>query len=201
MTISILKKLPVICVVSILALSLLCSCSLSKIKPFEKVGSQWVSEDGSISFTIHREYRIWDDGTVEPLRYVAFGSMDTGYKVIDVSCIFLDGYMSMSFAGLSCDYQDILLEKRRIAEFGIESKNENEFTAIVYNSSLSAWQELFGGDISITFTQVESENEIVVSDYEFYVSQYDQNFAATNDTEVHIFDSIEDAAGSQKKVE
>lgn len=193
MTISMVKKIFVFSAVLILVLFwALNSCFKSEIETLERVGSQWMSEDGNISFTIYREICLGISGDFEKMRYVAFGTMDTGDGVLDISCICSNDDMAMNLFGLTCDYIDISASHNTMADFQVEAINEYEFFAEVFKTNPAPGQNYFKKGDRIRFVQINDVDDIDESDYEFYVDSFDLMNSASNDTEISIFKTTDE---------
>lgn len=159
---------------------------------FKKKGSQWVSEDESISFTVFREmwYRSDDDETtkIEAQRYFGFGKMELNNELIDISCL--------------CDVHEI-----RIYQFGYDVNYADESPEIDIRLSVNAVSEtevittvrhIFSGQDyfrvgqEIRFTQINDPPDLDNGKYEFYVDYIQFITAYANNTEVDIYETLDD---------
>lgn len=191
MTFGAMRRILTTCVILILILFLeLDSYLHPEIVTLEKVGSQWASEDGKISFTVYRELWFWDVDEIEENRYIAFGTMATDDGTLDISCICYNDSMSMNLFGPSCDYKNA--GDKIMADFEIKASDENEFIAVVCELSSDIGQKYFNDGDSIGFVQTNDVNDIDVSDYEFYVDAYDILNSANDGSDIHIFKTIDE---------
>ena len=171
----------------------------------EKAGSQWVSDDGNISFTVYHENWIWysseDENVIEDIwnqRYIGFGKMTTESETVDISCILSDTNISMGLFGYSADYFDISYYDS--VELIIKEISDTEVVATVrYVSPKMDWFSYNVGD-EIRLTQVNNVSDIDSSDYEFFVDAVEIINAGNSGAEITIY-KREDVADMLKDFE
>lgn len=171
----------------------------------KKTGSQWVSDDGNISFTVYHEMLLWsssdDENTIDEIwnqRYVGFGQMSSVSGDIYISCIISDTTISVSLFGYSADYTDI--SDSSSVDIAIKEISDTEIVATVTRIRHEAnWFSYNIGD-KIRFTQVNDVSDLDTSDYEFFVDAVERSNAASANTEITIY-KREDIADKLKKFE
>ena len=164
----------------------------SGIGALKKAGSQWVSDDGNISFTVYHEMWVWysseDEDIIDEIwdqRYIGFGQMSDENGTVDISCIISDAKISMSIFGCSANYSDISYPDS--VDITIKRISDTEVVATVTRIRDEAnWFSYNVGD-EIRLIQVNDVYGIDSSDYEFFVDAIEITNAASSDTEITIY--------------
>lgn len=193
-------------IISIIAiLCLLFFYDPSEYGALEKTGSQWVSDDGNISFTVYHEIGMMpsaeDKDTIIDIsdgRYMGFGQMATESETVDISCILSDTKILMGLFGYSANYTDI--SNQSYVDIAIKEISNTEVIATVTRIRHEAdWFSYDVGD-EIRLTQINDVSSIDISDYEFFIDAIEQHNAASTNTEITIY-KREDIADKLKDFE
>lgn len=156
---------------------------------FKRQGSQWVSDDGNISFSVFREMWYWsDDGTIDTERYIGFGEMKINGENVNISCLCDDNEIRIYQSGYSVNYQ----AKQPIIDIRLSVKTVSGTEVIATIQHIFAGEDFFSAGQKIRFTQTNNASDAELSAYEFFVDAYQIVDALESDSEIDVYSSIDE---------
>ena len=169
----------------------------SDIMIFDKTGSKWISEDQSIAFTVFHEMWYWsyneNEEKVESKRYIGFGTMLLNGEYKDISCILGNKTILLSERG--CDANYVARSPEIDVKLNIKDVSETAVTATVQH--VFSGQDYFSVGQEISFIRTNETGSDNMSEYEFYVDGIQIVNSTANESEIDVYESLDDLKHSK----